>query len=222
MDPWARAVAAAHNKLAKYGIAAFEAEEALLAAFDALRPQAPPQEEELPITQTAGPRLVAAPQVIEIGFGGERVRQAIMEAGGSFTMKEIATELGQPIAKVRPYWKALIAGGVIRDTGVKFSGSPIFEFVKPEGEVVARETRLPPEKDRPAYEDAPRRGEPVRIRTERKDRKARSTPGARQKVINNDRNWERLQAAKARREAQARARDDTPSYLKKKKGSRPV
>lgn len=219
-DPWSRAVAAAHELLSRYGVAAYEVEEALHAAFDALRPQpdVAPEQEPLPI----GRQPVTPPAVIAIGFGGESVRRAIMEAGGSFTLKDIATEVNQPVSKVRPYWKALIAGGVIRDTGTKFGATPIFEFVKPEGPTPAREDRLPPEKDRPAYADAPRRGEPVRIRTERKDRKARSTPGARQKVLNTERNWERLQAAKRAREEAAKRRDDTPGYLKKKKGSRPA
>lgn len=43
------------------------------------------------------------------------------------------------------------------------------------------------------------RGKPVRIRTERKQMRNRSTPGQRSKVINNDRNWERLEAARAER-----------------------
>lgn len=74
-----------------------------------------------------------------------------------------------------------------------------------------------------------KRGMPVRIRTERKNARARSTPGSRQKVINQDRNWERLQAAATARDEQSRARAarerDKPKPKpkgRKAKRSRPV
>jgi hypothetical protein len=71
-----------------------------------------------------------------------------------------------------------------------------------------------------------KRGTPVRIRTERRNARARSTPGSRQKVINQDRNWERLQAAKAEREEQNRVRAqrerDRPKSRRKPKASKPV
>lgn len=68
-----------------------------------------------------------------------------------------------------------------------------------------------------------KRGEPVRIRTERKNARARSTPGSRQKVINQDRNWERLQAAKAERAEKARARPkQDPKARRRKRASKPV
>lgn len=50
------------------------------------------------------------------------------------------------------------------------------------------------------------RGQPVRIRTERKQGKARSTPGSRQRVVNNERNWDKLQEAKEKREREGKER----------------
>lgn len=44
-----------------------------------------------------------------------------------------------------------------------------------------------------------KRGEPVRIRTERKQRRARSTPGTRQKVVNTEREYARMVAAREER-----------------------
>lgn len=69
-----------------------------------------------------------------------------------------------------------------------------------------------------------KRGMPVRIRTERRNARARSTPGSRQKVINQDRNWERLEAAKAEREQQGRERAARQAAKPKgkPKRSRPV
>lgn len=68
-----------------------------------------------------------------------------------------------------------------------------------------------------------KRGLPIRIRTERSQRRARSTPGNRQKVINQDRNWQRLQDAQAARAAQAKTREaKPPKHARTKKASKPV
>lgn len=168
--------------------------------------------------QVLGP--VAAADLPDTRPTGQKVREAMMKNEGGFTIKELASDLGWDLKAMKVYLKPMLLSGVVRDTGQRFSGQAILEFVKPEGPPVNREHKRPPEKEPPAGLDARATGMPVRIRTEREDRRKRSTPGARQKVIQRDRAYERQEAAKKARAAAQAAKDDTPKWAKKKRGSK--
>lgn len=109
-----------------------------------------------------------------------------------------------PTEVVQGYLFGLIYNGTIYDTGDRVNGSG------PE-EALYSYVPLPPgPREHPNFapewvitpgvgELAPRRGMPVRIRTERDQRRTLSTPGARQKKKQQEKNYERMQVAKAKR-----------------------
>lgn len=142
---------------------------------------------------------------------GARVREVLQAFPGGITTKELALELDATVAEVRVFLKPMILGGAVRQEG------RVNVFVPAPGDSSPRVDKAPPEKDPPAYVEARATGTPVRIRTERKDRKARSTPGSRQKTVNQQRNWERLQAAKAERAEANRRKEQKPAKWERKK-----
>lgn len=69
-----------------------------------------------------------------------------------------------------------------------------------------RPRRLPPERDRPAYTDAPARGLPVRLEDHAKRGKAGSRPGERQRLKMRDKRREDMEKARAARSERSRAK----------------
>lgn len=131
-----------------------------------------------------------------------------------FDLEMAIDGVGLPSSEVESSLSDLIADGTIApvvieavdDLGeIEKLGGAFFQYVPPIPGGVQTEL----ERRRLASVGAdPKvvRGAPIRIRTERKQRGARSTPGNRQKVINQDRNYERLVAAQTARAEQAKQR----------------
>lgn len=71
---------------------------------------------------------------------------------------------------------------------------------------VNRRKRRPPEMDPPAGQDAPRRGEPVRLVSEKERRRSGSKPGEGKRVRDRDREFKRQQTAREARSAKDKAK----------------
>lgn len=174
-----------------------------------------PQEGAPPIVVVQARNVVGVAE--EAGpLTGAKVRDVMMRYA-SFTISELMAELDCTRAQLKKFMQPMMLAGTVREAGKAF-GKQSYEFVPPEPAQINRETRVPPERDRPAYEEARATGMPVRITTERADRRGRSTPGQRQKIINRDRNYERMESAKRQRaEAQRVKAQKDPKWKSRKK-----
>lgn len=146
---------------------------------------------------------------------------------GFFTAQDLADALRVPVELADKFVTALLYHEQIEDTGEVYDG--------PDGlESVYEMPPLPPgPTEHPhatpveimavlamgGFELFNERGMPVRIRTERDQGKARSTPGSRQKVKNQDRAYKREMEAKARRatEQAEKAASKVPKWLREKR-----
>ncbi len=119
---------------------------------------------------------------------------------------EIADEFGCSKAKVRERMEPLIrakkVGSITRNRMRVYAWMEMDEHDEPAPTTAPRTSPAPNH----ATDVVSRRGEPVRIRTERKTRKSMSTPGARSKVKQANARYEKQQAAVEARAAAQRAK----------------
>lgn len=151
-----------------------------------------------------------------------RLRDTLSKFQSGFTLDELALELDVTVPNARKLLKPLELSGTVLDTQRRAGRKVIYAYIKPDRPPEAgprnHPTKAPPEKDNPAYTEARATGMPVRIRTERADRKGRSTPGQRHKIITRDRNYERMQAAiEKRMEEQKQKAQKEPKWKRKRK-----
>lgn len=157
------------------------------------------------------------PQPAPEPLSGQKVRNVLADFRTGISMSELAAELQESPKAIMAYLKPLMLSGTVIQRGA--GRGVTYAYVRGElGTTPAREDKRPPEKDPPAMLDSKATGMPVRIRTERADRKGRSTPGQRQKLIQRDRAYERMQAArKAAMEVQMAKAQKEPKWKRKKK-----
>lgn len=150
---------------------------------------------------------------------------------GVFTAGDLADAMGVDYEVGRRSVAALCHQGVCHDTGSVIDGRHGYEYIIEYVELPAgpaeHETGISPEaialrEFRPL--PTPPRGMPVRIRTERMMRRSLSTPGARQHHKNRERNYQRIQDARARRQleqaiADRRKAQGKPAPVAKKQAS---
>lgn len=140
-----------------------------------------------------------------------------------FTAADLAHALGVDHDTGVRAVNALCAQGICRNTGDVLDGAHGYEYViayipPPAGP--SRRERSGPDPDQAAVNQMGRinvqRGDPVRIRTGRMIGRALSTPGARQKVKNREREYQKQQEAKTTRaEAQKSKAQKDPKWQKK-------
>lgn len=143
---------------------------------------------------------------------------------GTFTAGDLANEMGVDLWTGGRCVEALVHQRVCRNTGDMIDGPNGYEYVieyvqPPPGPT----TRVPsgPDPIQQAISQAGRivveRGNQVRIRTERKSRRGMSTPGQRQKMKNQERNYKLQVEAKAKRAAAQKEKAKKEPKWKKKK-----
>lgn len=142
---------------------------------------------------------------------------------GMFTASDLANEMGVDLDTGRRCVNALCRDGICANTGDMLDGPHGYEPVI---------SYLPPPPGPSSYDGGPdpvqtaisqagrisvQRGLPVRIRTERKSRRGMSTPGQRQKMKNQEREYKKQVTARAKRadEQKSRAQKD-PKWKKQK------
>lgn len=144
-----------------------------------------------------------------------QVRQWAQNVGVAFRMEQCVEETELPSEEVGVAITQLVTEGVLRTETIEQVdgldevdqlGETVYRYAPPLPPGVAGDLerrRLQVVRDVPEVE----RGTPIRIRTERKTARARSTPGSRGKIKRNQAAWERQQAAKdeRRRKNQAMA-----------------
>jgi hypothetical protein len=136
------------------------------------------------------------------------VRDYVMEAG-IFTLADVVA-LGFTESEAAEHVERLRARGVIEGEAGHYT------YVDVEGDSPPREDRRPPEKEPPAYMDAPRRGEAVRVVNHGKRGSAMSG-SARAKAKRRDQARERAVETRAAKEA---ARQAARAASKAKRGQR--
>lgn len=180
------------------------------------------REEFAPI-EISDDQLRAVSSLVGVGVIDKTFAIAAAQEMKLFTRDEFGKKLGLRGATVNRWLMALLNDHRLErietDEGPKYKS---IKLTHPR----EHETKNPPENERPSYELAQATGMPVRIRTERNDRRARSTPGQRQKTIQRDRNYDRIQAAKLERAVEQRkkaaASAGKPPGRRKSKASKPV
>lgn len=165
--------------------------------------------------------MSAQPQPLELTYGEIRDWAAILEC---FTAWDLAQAMGVDhdigVAAVN----ALCMQGLCRNSGDVLDGPYGYEYII---EYIPPPTTGPSSRERgpdpakvavqQAGAIAVERGTPVRIRTTRKLGRALSTPGQRQKHKNRERNFQRMQDAKAARaEMQKSKAQKAPKWQKQK------
>ena len=129
---------------------------------------------------------------------------------GPFTARDLAYALGVPPQMGEQFVKALLFHRLATDTGDAAQGpdgeEPIYEMEPlPEGQT-NREQRMPAHIqaiiEMGGFEILEPRGLPIRIRTERDQRKSLSTPGARQAHRMREKAWRDQQEAIRKRQEQ--------------------
>lgn len=170
---------------------------------------------------------IELPEERSVGRFGEVTKTRAIDAAkelGVFTRAEFGELLGLRGTKVTKWIQLLVTDGQL-DRFEDIDRTPKYRWLKL-AQPSEHETKRPPENERPSYELAQATGTPVRITTERKDRRGRSTPGQRQKIVNRDRNYERMEAAKAERAAEqarkAKAEKGQPKTRRRGRSSVPV
>lgn len=140
-----------------------------------------------------------------------------------FTATDIAREMGVDIETGRKSVTALCMHGICKYTGDKVDGPHGYEDLVEYIDLPDGPTSYVPSAPDPVQAAIAgarifvERGQQVRIRTERKNRRGMSTPGQRQKMKNQQRNWEKQQDAKAKRaEIQKSKAQKDPKWKKKK------
>lgn len=153
-------------------------------------------------------------------YGEVREWAVILE---KFTAGDLAREMGVDYETGVRSVRALCMHGICRYTGDKIDGPHGYEEIVAYAELPDGPTSYEPSAPDPvqaAIANARifvQRGEPVRIRTERKNRRGMSTPGQRQKMKNQERNYQRQQEAKVKRaEMQKSKAQKDPKWRKKK------
>lgn len=124
-----------------------------------------------------------------------------------FTVEDMAASMAVTPESLVGYLVGLERNGsIVRAGELDDLGGIIYEWIPlPEGPRVHPIGTTPEQLARAfgAYEEAPVRGYPIRIRTERAQRKNMSTPGARGKIVRREQRYQRMQeAVRARREKQ--------------------
>jgi hypothetical protein len=140
-----------------------------------------------------------------------------------FTPSMLAHEMGVDLETGRRSVNALIRDGICTNTGDQVDGPHGYEYV------IAYVPPPPGPTSRPHSPDpvqqaiaqhgriTVRRGVPVRIRTERRNRRGMSTPGQRQKMKNNEREYQKQKEAIEKRieERKSKAQKD-PKWKRNK------
>lgn len=142
---------------------------------------------------------------------------------GTFTASDLAFSMGVDQATGVRCVNALCRQGVCANTGDQIDGPHGYETIV---------TYLPPPPGPSSYDAGPDpvaqaisqagriavvRGLPVRIRTERKNRRGMSTPGQRQKMKNREREYQKQQDAKATAAAAQKSKAQKAPKWKKQK-----
>lgn len=118
--------------------------------------------------------------------------------------------------------------GIIYDTGDRVNGTwrgeqPLFGYVPLPPGPTEHPTETPPERLAGYTDIVCPRGEPVRIRTDRDTRRLMSTPGARSKVLQREKRYEKMMETQRQRAERAKIRAAQglvdPKWKKKKKKS---
>lgn len=133
-----------------------------------------------------------------------RVRDGLRELG-TCSRDQLAEHLGVPPAALTYYMELGQERGWL---DVAHDGHLMYLKPGPERIVTRRPHRRPPEQDPPAYLDAVKRGEPVRVVHHGKRGGAMSNPGQRHLLKLRDQRREAMENAKAARAEKQRARDE--------------
>jgi hypothetical protein len=195
----------------------------LLALPKGVELDAPVVEEPAPVEDHTEPETVA--EVIELTgplkpgdrLAGGHVRDAVRRLR-RFTKKELVAELERPQREVDAFFKPMVLGGAIRDTGQRFGRAVIYEYARPDAAPVERIRHTPPEKLPPAGTERRATGMPVRVSAQKKiTRRGRSTPGVGHQAKQRDKRYEQMQEAKAAAaEAQKAKAQKDPKWKRKK------
>lgn len=184
----------------------------------------PDERPEVDLTGIPG-ELHAMPAALRGGPLGMRIKHAtaqrlilslVAEAKTGRVARELVAATELPQKAVEGHLRALAEHKLIQSTGRTRGG--LREYGT---RVVADPTSRPrhplPEKEPPAGIEKKATGMPVRIRTERAQRRSLSTPGARQHHKNSERNYQRQQdAVAARAEAQKAKAQREPKWKRNK------
>jgi hypothetical protein len=164
--------------------------------------------------------MSAQPKHTALTYGEIREWAVIL---GSFTASDLAREMGVDLDTGRRSVNALCMQQICVNTGDMLDGpygyEPVIEYVPPPPGPTRHESG--PDPVETAISQAGRisvqRGTPVRIRTERDQRRSLSTPGARQQHKNRERNYQRQEDAKeARAKAQQAKAQKAPKWKRNK------
>lgn len=139
------------------------------------------------------------------------VRDGIVELG-SFTREQLAEQLGWPVSRLSHYIEQARAAKWItedEETGT-------FTYIKPEGPVLPHPTRRPPEKDPPAYLDAPHRGEAVYVTNHGERGRKMNQPGQGLRQRLRDKRREEIEVAREEAAAARRAKSQKDPYAAKR------
>lgn len=137
---------------------------------------------------------------------GDRVRQAMVRLGGSFTMSELVAELGVSKATVTKFIKPMLLAGTVKEDG-HVGRKMTYRYEPPPvpPDPTSRPTRRPPEREPPAGTEARATGMPVRVSAgDKASRRSRSTPGVRHQIVQKDKRYERMQEAREQRAQEQR------------------
>lgn len=166
----------------------------------------------------SGGRVVAPPPEAELESRLRDILTSCELASEAF----LAAEMGVTIRTLKPKLAELVDDGKV--ASLRRRGERVYTWVFPDGrgdapnDAPTQEGRVQAEIRRDAQMIDVDRGNPVRLVTSNRDRRARSTPGVRHKMKLKDAAYERQEAAKAARAADQQAKAaQTPRPKGKKK-----